>query len=217
MTKGPRPPASLAEDIEASARASGTASSMIGARGAGASRTAHAHRSRSTCSQPSALRLRLTTTLLDALFPPFVGTRLRMAGLRAAGLTIGARTLMWDVPTFLGTGDVRRKLTIGSGCGFNVGCLFLLDAPVTIEDEVSCGHDVMFLSRSADGEPSGAEAVSGGIVIGSGSWLGARSVIMSGVTVGAGAVIGAGTIVSKNVPPNTLVSGRQSISLARWR
>ena len=173
--------------------------------------------SAATCSPETSLTIRLATSILRALFPPFVANRLRMAGLRAAGLKIGVGTLMWDVPTILGTGDVRRKLTIGGGCGFNVGCLFLLDAPVTIGDEVSCGHDVMFLSQSADGEQSSGEAVSGGIVIGSGSWLGARSVIMSGVTVGAGAVIGAGTIVNKNVPPNTLVSGRQSISLARWR
>jgi maltose O-acetyltransferase len=170
--------------------------------------------------QLSALKIRLVTTMLDALFPPFVANRLRVSVLRAAGLKIGSGTLMWDVPIILGTGDVRQKLKIGDGCGFNVGCLFLLDAPVTIEDEVSCGHDVMFLSRpdgDAAAEVGGRDRFGEGIVIGAGSWLGARSVIMSGVTVGAGAVIGAGTIVSKNVPPNTLVSGRQSISLARWR
>ena len=126
---------------------------------------------------------------------------------------------MWDVPTILGYGDVRQKLTIGRGCGFNVGCLFLLDEPVTIEDEVSCGHDVMFLSQvgPAANDEDGRDPSNAGIVIGAGSWLGARSVIMSGVTVGAGVVIGAGTVVNKNVPPNTLVSGRKSISLSRWR
>lgn len=127
---------------------------------------------------------------------------------------------MWDVPTIVGTGDVRQKLSIGDGCSFNVGCIFLLEAPVTIEDEVSCGHDVMFLSQVVDpnhGNRDRCDPLSGGIVVGAGSWLGARSVIMPGVSVGAGAVVGAGTIVSRNVPPNTLVSGHQTISLARWR
>jgi acetyltransferase-like isoleucine patch superfamily enzyme len=140
--------------------------------------------------------------------------------LRAAGLNIGFGTLMWDVPTIICSGDIRQKLTIGAGCGFNVGCFFHLEASVTIEDDVSCGHEVMFLSRADsaseyDGTPR--DQISAGIVIGAGSWLGARSVIMSGVTVGAGAVIGAGSVVSNDVPPNTLISGRQSISLARWR
>jgi acetyltransferase-like isoleucine patch superfamily enzyme len=172
------------------------------------------------CDQRSALTIPLVTAVLGALLPPFVANRLRMAALRAAGLNIGVGTLMWDVPSIICNGDVRQKLTIGAGCGFNVGCFFLLEAPVTIEDDVSCGHEVMFLSRDGgaselDGPPR--DPINAGIVIGAGSWLGARSVILSGVTVGAGAVIGAGSVVSDDVPANTLISGRQSISLARWR
>ena len=45
------------------------------------------------------------------------------------------------------------------------------------------------------------------VVIGAGSWIGARCVIFPGVRVGSGAVVSAGSIVNKDVPPNTVVSG----------
>ena len=35
--------------------------------------------------------------------------------------------------------------------------------------------------------------------------------------VGWGSVIGAGTVIRSDVPPNTLINGRQTVSLARWR
>lgn len=139
--------------------------------------------------------------LLDFL-PPFVGSRLITASLRALGLRIGRTSRFWGVPHF--EGDARRHLTIGESCGFNVRCRFELGAAVTFEDHVSVGHEVTFVGR----EP---------IHIGAGSWIGARATIHPGVTIGAGTIIGPLTVVRDNVGPNLLVVGARKVSIATWR
>jgi acetyltransferase-like isoleucine patch superfamily enzyme len=45
------------------------------------------------------------------------------------------------------------------------------------------------------------------VVIGAGTWLGARVMVMAGVTIGDGAVIGAGSVVTRSVPPNAIAVG----------
>ncbi len=62
------------------------------------------------------------------------------------------------------------------------GCQFDLEAPVTIGNHVSVGHEVSFhTTRRQEGVETAAP-----ITIGDGVWLGARSTILAGVTVGAG-------------------------------
>jgi maltose O-acetyltransferase len=124
------------------------------------------------------------------------------------------------MPTFVGEGRALCLLTIGEQCGFNQGCFFELEERITIGDHVAVGHDVMFLTRTAEVGRSGQRR--GGvrrapIMIDNGVWLGARSTVMPGVTIGAGAVIGASVVVTADVPPNTLVMGAQKVSLAKWR
>ncbi len=157
---------------------------------------------------------------LFASVPPFVASRLRTQALRAAGVSIGAASIFWGLPRLVGTGPIAQKLKIGTYCGFNEGCLFDLEETITIGDHVAVGHDVLFLTRSADVGPSGQRAGStrvAPIVIGPGAWLGSRSVILPGVTVGASSVVGAGLVISKDVPENTLLAGGPPISIARWR
>jgi len=158
--------------------------------------------------------------LLFGCVPPFVLSRLRTQFLRAAGLQIGKSTQFFGLPRLVGTGELVRRIHVGEHCGINAGSFFDLTEMITIGDHVAIGHDAMFLSRS---EPNGnvgqlAEPrLQAPIKIGNGVWLGARCTIMPGVTVGAGSVIGAGIVVSNNVPENTLLTGAQAISLARWR
>jgi galactoside O-acetyltransferase len=45
------------------------------------------------------------------------------------------------------------------------------------------------------------------IVIGSGSWIGANSVVLRGVTIGAGSVIGAGAVVTRDTEPYSINVG----------
>jgi acetyltransferase-like isoleucine patch superfamily enzyme len=110
-----------------------------------------------------------------------------------------------------GPGAIGSRLRVGGLCGFNVGCLFDLSAPVTIGDHVAVGHQVRFLTSE------GPDAAGAPISVGDGAWLGARCTILGGVTIGPGAVVGAGVTVVKDIPAQTLVTGAQTVSLARWR
>ena len=159
-------------------------------------------------------------TLVEGAFkhcPPYVGWRVLAAALRAAGLRLGKASVFWGVPTFSGGADVCNRLSIGAHCGFNLGCHFEVDDDVTIEDHVSVGHQVTFLTRQPRGNGAAHAAATAPVHIGAGAWLGSRCVVMPGVTIGAGAVIGAASVVVENVPPNVLYSGGRKVSLAKWR
>ncbi|MFI7103196.1 sugar O-acetyltransferase [Streptomyces sp. NPDC050161] len=54
------------------------------------------------------------------------------------------------------------------------------------------------------------------ITIEANAWLGAAVTVLPGVTIGRGAVVGAGTVVTKDVPPNTLVTGPAAFERKRW-
>ena len=161
----------------------------------------------------------LVAELLLSGIPPFVASRLRTAGLRAAGVQIGTATNFWGFPTLVGRGNIAQRLVIGSYCGLNSGAFFDLEESITIGDHVAVGHEVMFVtSRYGAGngtDRAGREARP--IVVEDGVWLGGRCVIMPGVTIGKSSVIGAGVVVSSNVKENTLLTGAPPISIARWR
>lgn len=148
--------------------------------------------------------------------PPYIGWRTMAAALRVSGIKIGKFSTFWGLPTFSGSGNIGPRLTIGDHCGFNLSCHFELDDSITIEDHVSVGHQVMFLTKKRDarGDLSGATAP---VRVCQGAWLGARAVVMPGVTIGAGSVIGASVVVAEDIPPNVLFSGGRKISIAKWR
>jgi maltose O-acetyltransferase len=165
------------------------------------------------------LRFRAAELMVGQL-PPFVGSRLRARALRAAGMRLGTTSVFWGFPTVVGTAEGFARLSIGEACGFNAGCFFDLAEELFIEDDVSVGHDVMFLTRTFELGPSAQRAgrpLLAPVRIRRGAWIGARATIMPGVTIGEGAVIGASAVVEKDVPANTLVMGAQRISLAKWR
>ncbi len=158
--------------------------------------------------------------LLVGHLPPFVASRARSRVLRAAGIDLAMSSVFWDFPTIIGSPEGLAKLHIGERCGFNTGCFFDLEDELFIDEHVSVGHDVMFLTRSweqGDSRRRAARPLRAPVRIHKGAWLGARVTIMPGVTIGEGAVIGASVVVDKDVSPNTLVMGTQKISLAKWR
>lgn len=152
--------------------------------------------------------------------PAFVGCRSITRGLRLAGADVASSSIFWGMPTLTGEGDVASRLSVGELCGLNFGCYFELDAPITLEDHVAVGHEVLFLTRTYDssdetkrGRPSGAKPIR----VGAGSWIGSRVTIMPGVTIGPGSVVGASVVVRQDLPANTLLAGARRISIAKWR
>ena len=151
--------------------------------------------------------------------PPYVGARAMAAALRLAGVKIGKSSSFWGLPTFSGSGNIGSRLSIGDYCGFNLGCHFELDDSIVIEDHVSVGHQVMFLTKKREplGKSPSELATTAPVRVCQGAWLGARCVVMPGVSIGAGSVIGASVVVAEDVPPNVLLSGGRKISIAKWR
>ena len=154
-------------------------------------------------------RLQLARMAL-ALLPPFVGSRLRVRVLRLAGLQIGHGTVMWGLPTILGSGDLATRLVIGQECWFNVRCLLDVNANLVIGSRVALGQEVMILTnghRIAGSDRRAGALDARPVTIEDGAWLSTRCTILPGVTVGAGAVIAAGAVVTNTVPANVLVGG----------
>ncbi len=145
-----------------------------------------------------------------AIFPMHVGSRVRVAVMRAIGFNIGHGTLMWGLPTITGDDRLQNNLEIGEYCWMNVGAFFDLGAKVTIGDRVSIAHQVMFMTTSHEIGPVDRRAgplIFNPITVGAGTWLGARVSILPGVTIGEGCVVATGSVVNKNVPANSIVGG----------
>ncbi len=154
-------------------------------------------------------RLQLVNLALAPL-PSFVGSRLRVYILRAAGFQIGHGTVVFGRPMITGDGDIYRRLAIGSYCRLGMQCYLELGESITIGDKVGIGPQVMMLTTTHEIGGSNRRSLARlrlPITIGSGCWIGARCTILPGITIGAGSIVAAGALVNRDVPPNTLVAG----------
>jgi maltose O-acetyltransferase len=172
-------------------------------------------------SEVAGLRPRLMLAQLAlAPFPIHVGGRLRSMILRLIGFQIDRGTMLADMPTITGDGNIYKKLVIGSCCWINIGCLFNLGGEIRVGNHVSIGHDVLVLTVSHEigaAQHRASKLIVKPVSIGDGVWIGSRSTILPGVTIGSGAVIAAGSVVYHDVAPNTLVAGVPSRPIKKLR
>jgi acetyltransferase-like isoleucine patch superfamily enzyme len=99
------------------------------------------------------------------------------------------------------------EVQVGDYCTL-VGAVFACNSRVVIEDYVFVAHEVTFADGFAATPAAGAEGEpETSIVLGEGSWVGARAVLLRGARVGPGAIIGAATVVDFDVPPYAIVAG----------
>lgn len=86
-------------------------------------------------------------------------------------------------------------IDLGRDCGIGHG--------VTVADSI---HD---WPRIFEGEPPAQTPIRSGppLRIESGAWIGNDSVILGGITIGARAIIAPSSVITRDVPPQTMVSG----------
>lgn len=153
---------------------------------------------------------RLVLSALLWLLPEQSVPRLRAAVYRMMGLRIGKRTLIRGAMYLSGPPGCFARLTVGQYCFFTAPIRIDLNAPVSVGDGVTIGHDVSLLTSGHEiGGPSrrcGSPAPKP-IHIHDGSWIGAHALVLPGVSIGEGAIVAAGATVVRDVAPHTIVAG----------
>ena len=135
------------------------------------------------------------------------------------GSTIGENTRVWAFAhilpgavigndcnicdhTFI-ENDVRIGNCVTVKCG-----VYLWDG-ITLEDDVFVGPNATFTNDKFPRSKHHQEELERTLVCNSAS-IGANATILPGVKIGSKAMVGAGTVVTRNVPPNAIVTGNPS-------
>ena len=108
------------------------------------------------------------------------------------------------------------QITVGNYSGIARRVTFLCGGPI---DHASMDNPTVsnFRFRSYypnSSYPKGRDK--GPILIGSDCWIGTESMIFGGVTIGDGSIIGARSVVTKDVPPFAIVAGNPA-KIIRYR
>ena len=108
--------------------------------------------------------------------------------------------------------EVQKNAFIGKRCKIS-SHTFICEG-VTIEDDVFVGHGVMFIndkyprSSNESGElqtEEDWEVVS--TIVKQGASIGSNATLLCGITVGSGSIVGAGSVVTRDVPDKAVVAG----------
>ncbi len=156
----------------------------------------------------------LRRLLRRVAYPPPRGYRLKVGLLRLSGLDVDPSVRCVSTARFY-----PDDLHIGreTFTGYEVRIFGGVGSHVLIMGNVAVGPGVVFLAATHEIGPSWRRAGPGRdttIEIGSGTWIGARSVIVGPSRIGCGCIIGAGAVVRGDVADNTLyVSASESRTL----
>ncbi len=108
--------------------------------------------------------------------------------------------------------EIQKNASVGRRCKIS-SHTFICEG-VTIEDHVFIGHGVTFINDSYPRAttPEGdlqtqADWTVERTLIKQGASIGSGATILSNVTIGERAIVGAGSVVTRDVPPDTIVSG----------
>lgn len=107
---------------------------------------------------------------------------------------------------------ISRRLRTGPHAGIGRGTVFLGRGTVTLGAHVTMGPECLFITGDHPVPPPGGrfrdqKPVHAPITVGEDAYLGAPVTVLPGVTIGAGAAVGAGSVVTRDVPPEAIVSG----------
>lgn len=106
--------------------------------------------------------------------------------------------------------DYGSNIKLGDKVYFNLNCIVLDVAPVTIGSRVKFGPAVQIYTAThpldAVERNSGREFAKA-IDIGDDVWIGGGAILCPGIRIGARSVIGAGSVVTQDIPPGVLAVG----------
>lgn len=100
-------------------------------------------------------------------------------------------------------------ITLGRGVIIGPRCTIGAASAIRLGDHVHLSKGVYVETAGLDFSVSAPYPhVHKPIAIGAGVWIGADAIVLGGVTIGDRAVIGAGAVVTRDVPPETIVTGQ---------
>lgn len=122
----------------------------------------------------------------------------------ATDLEIGDNFKIWSAHRqclVSGSGRIR----IGNGVFINCAIVYS-ELSITIGDDVALANEVYVMDTPSHGM-EGRDPAPAPVVIGNGTWVGARAIVLPGVTIGSRVAVAAGSVVTKDVPDEVLVGG----------
>jgi putative colanic acid biosynthesis acetyltransferase WcaF len=102
-------------------------------------------------------------------------------------------------------------LTLGDHCWIGEDAWIDNLAPVTIGSHVCVSQAAYLCTGNHDWTTPNMKLTRRPIVLGDGSWVGARAIVSPGVTLGIGAVAAAGSVVTKDIPPYEIWAGNPAV------
>lgn len=104
-----------------------------------------------------------------------------------------------------------KNVQIGNHVRINRGCEFYtshgLGKKIVIGDHVTISPNVKFYSAAQDYKQLGMPDIADNIILEDYCWVCADSLILPGVTIGTGSVIGAGSVVTRDIPAWSVAVG----------
>lgn len=108
--------------------------------------------------------------------------------------------------------EIQAGSSIGARCV--IASMSFICAGVTIGDDVTIGHGVMFTNDLRPRSVTAAgELMQGGdwtltpTRVEAGAWIGSNATIVCGVTIGRGAIVHCGSVVTRDVAAHAVVEG----------
>jgi acetyltransferase-like isoleucine patch superfamily enzyme len=131
------------------------------------------------------------------------------------GCTIGDNT---KIGAFV---EIQKNAFVGNNCKISSHA-FICEG-VTIEDDVFIGHSVAFINDTYPRATAGGQLQTEAdwtvekTLVKRGASIGSGATILSKVTIGENAIVGAGAVVTKDVAPNTIVTGNPAKKIREIR
>lgn len=107
-------------------------------------------------------------------------------------------------------------LEIGNRVFINTGCIISCRKKIVIGDNCIIGPDVKFYDNDHKFDENGVnlkEHITGDIIIGEGTWIGANVVILRNTIIGKNCVVGAGAVIKGVYPDNSLILQERKIKV----